>query len=307
MTGIRVIPDNNDIVVWKLDEVTTPFVNSSTSTSAPSHATSDLSTRSGTFVPQQPSPFAADGTNSALQFTATNSSSPRNFISGASGVEPAFPLTISAWIYLRSYGTSGYVEHLFTKQHTAGVWSGGTFSTLTMQSFTPNGSTHAIYMNGTTGTVAYWTVPLNMWCHVGMTYDGSITKNYLNGTLVQQWATTGAINWGGHGPWFIGAIPAGSGDPEESPLSICDIRIANIARPLSYFQDVFKKGAMTSGNGLPTTTYYKLRAYDLACTTITPVYWISSFLNYSEAPTAPCGSINTLGPIEILETWTILG
>ena len=52
MAGIRIEPDNNDIVVWRLDEASAPFVNSSTSTNAISTATSNLTTLSGTVLTQ---------------------------------------------------------------------------------------------------------------------------------------------------------------------------------------------------------------------------------------------------------------
>jgi hypothetical protein len=80
MSGIRVAPDNNDIVVWRLDEASAPFVNSSTSTNAVSTAISNLTTLSGSVLTQQPSIFAASGTNSAVHFIGNNSGSPRNFI-----------------------------------------------------------------------------------------------------------------------------------------------------------------------------------------------------------------------------------
>lgn len=303
----RVAPDNNDIVVWKFDDASAPFVNSSTSTSAPSHVISDLATLSGTIILQQPSPFAASGTNSSVWFTGNNSGSPRNFISGANNFEPAVPFSISGWIYLRHYNNTGFVQHMFNKQHTAGVWSGVTFSIITIQNQSTGTSTYSFYSNGLPGTIAYWTFPLNMWCHVGMVVDGSTTTNYLNGNIVQQWASAGSVNWGGHGPWFFGAIPSGSGNPEETACSVCDVRIANVARPQSYFQNIYRKATFIDSTGRPIYKYYKIRAYDTACSTPTPVIWVSRNLDYSDAPTAPCGSALTLGPLEIMDTWDALG
>src|SRR5512135_1411566 len=123
MVGIRIAPDNNDLVVWKLDEATAPFVNSSTSPSAPSHAVSDLNSISGTVLTQQPSPFAASGPGSAVQFTGNNSGSPRNFIAGANNFLPQPPMTISCWLMIRNYDTTGFTQHGVAKQTTTGVWS----------------------------------------------------------------------------------------------------------------------------------------------------------------------------------------
>lgn len=319
MVGIRVTPDNNDIVVWKLDEAVAPFVNSSTSTNAVSNAISDLTTLSGTVLTQQPSLFSAEGANSCVQFTSNNSSSPRNFISGANNFNPQGPLTVSFWMYLRQYNVTGFTQHWLSKQHTAGVWSGVFaqvgFGNRTFVSQPLAMDFFAITATGGGPTIANeYTVPLHTWSHLGLVYDGATQKAYINGVLVGQTNATGSINYGNSGPWFLGAIPSGSGNPEESAISICDVRFANIARPQSYFQDIYRKGMLSIGEsssitGSPITTYYKLRAYDTNCSTATPVYWVSSRTDYSGIgiTSIPCGDISTLGPIEIVEQWDVLG
>jgi hypothetical protein len=311
MVGIRVTPDNNDIVVWKLDDAAAPFINSSTSGSAPSHAVSDLATLSGTGAGaprlQQPSPFAGTGSNTAVLFSGNNAGSPRNYILGANNVEPQAPVTFSFWMYMRIYA-NGLTQHFFAKQHTAGVWS-GVFAQIELQNRTHVSQSTAFDLFAVTATGggmildASNNIPLNVWCHIGLVYDGAFQYGYLNGNLVGQTAATGSIVYGNHGPWFFGG-PLGSGSVEEGAYSICDFRIANVARPQSYFQDVYRKAIMPLTNGNPIVTYYKLRAYDTSCSTPTPVYWVSTSVNYNDAPAAPCGS---LGPIEIMDTWTSIG
>lgn len=317
MVGIRVAPDDNDIVVWKMDEAAAPFVNSSTSPSAISNAISDLATLSGDVKLQQPSLFSASGQNTCVQFTSTNSNSPRNFISGANNLEPQGPVTFSFWILLRQYNVTGFTQHWLSKQHTAGVWS-GVFAQVGFGNRQHVSQPQALDFFAVTATgggnviPSEYTIPLYAWCHVGLVYDGSTQKSYINGVLVGNTAATGAINYGNHGPWFMGAIPSGSGNPEECAVSICDIRIANIARPQSYFKNIYQNGVLpsnqsSSGTGSPVTTFYKLRAYDLACATPSPVYWVSNKIDYAGAVGIPCGSSSTLGPIEIVETWNKLG
>jgi hypothetical protein len=306
MVGTRVAPDNNDIVVWKLDDSAAPFINSSTSPSAVSHAISDLATLSGTVLLRQSSPFAVSGANGSVQFTATNSGSPRNFISGANNFEPAFPLSISGWLNLRSYNTTGFVQHPINKQDTAGVWSGITFDVVFMQNQSIGSSTYFFGLStaGAQGTRQNFTVPLNTWIHIGLTYDGSNQITYLNGNIVAQWSSTGATTWGGHGPWWWGAIPAGSGNPEETAMSVCDFRFANIARPQSYFQNIYQQAILNNtGQQSVSTTFYKMRAFDLYYTTI-PVYWNDSIISYANAPASPSG--DGLGPIEIMDVWKVL-
>lgn len=309
MVGTRVTPDNNDIVVWNFDDAAAPFINSSTSGSAPSHATSDLATLSGNVMLQQPSPFAPYGTNSSVLFVGNNSSSPRNFISGANTIVPQSPVSFSCWIYIRTYDSTGFTQHFFSKQHTTGTWS-GVFAQVGLQNrrYTSQATAFDLFLASATGTSiildAGNNIPLNMWCHVGLVYDGINKYGYLNGNLVGQTAGTGSIDYGNNGPWFFGAIPSGGGNPEEGQYSICDFRIANVARPQSYFQNIYRLGMLQDANGQPFVTYYKLRAYDLSCSTPTAVYWVSTTINYNDAPSAPCGS---LGPIDILDSWTKIG
>jgi len=312
MSGTRIEPDNNDLVVWKLDEAAAPFVNSSTSPSAPSHAVSDLATLSGTVLLQQPSLFAASGNNSCVQFTGSNSSSPRNFIAGANNFTLQAPITISFWIYLRAYNTTGFTQHPFMKQMNTGNWS-STFGALGLQNRTYTSQSSAwdlffVTASGGAGTVsAENTISLYNWTHVGLTYDGATQIGYINGSIVATGTASGNINYGTTpGPWFVGAIPAGSGNPEEPVCSICDIRIANVARPQSYFQNVYRNGVLSPGTGSnPLSQYYKLRAYDTTCSNSPPVYWVSNGINYNGAPSPPCGG--SLGPIEIVQSWTKLG
>jgi hypothetical protein len=309
MVGIRVAPDENDVVVWKFDDASAPFVNSSTSTNALPHNISDLSTLSGTVYLQQPSPFAPYGTNSCVVFSGNNSGSPRNFISGANNVELQYPVTFSCWVYLRTYYYTGFTQHYFSKQHTAGVWS-GVFAQICLQNRTYTGQSTAfdLFMlptvsGGALVLDANNNIPLNQWVHVGITYDGSTVNGYLNGNIIGSVTTSGNINYGNHGPWFFGSIPSGSGNPEEGQYAIADFRIANIARPQSYFQNIYRQAMLQSTASVtPINTYYKLRAYDMTCSTPTAVYWISKNIDYSDAPPAPCGALSSL---EVLETLQI--
>lgn len=321
MVGTRIAPDNNDICVWKLDEATAPFVNSSTSPNSVG-STGNLTVISGTVLTQQPSPFAAFGTNSSVQFTGNNSGSPRNTINGANNFLPQPPFTVSGWMQIRNYDTTGFTQHGLFKQTTTGVWSGSTFASIDWcqneryngggfsntakfdLSITYNSAGNGV--NAVTNTDN--TITLGLWHHVGLTYDGTNVDGYLNGNWVSTSAGPGfnqVYYSGTPGPWSMGAIPSGSGSPEESNMSFCDIRIANIIRPQSYFQQIYQSAALNINSGLSAVTrYIKMRAYDLGCTKPTPVYWIDTTVSYANAPAAPCGG--PLGPIEIMEVYPVL-
>lgn len=316
MVGIRIDPDNNDIVVWKLDEATIPFVNSSTSGSAPSHAVSDLTSISGTVFTQQPSPFAASGPNSAIQLLGNNSGSPRNFISGANNFMPQPPFTVSAWYYQRAYDTTGFTQHGLTKQTTTGVWGGTTFGSIDLaqnRRYASLPTQYDFYLaNNSAGNggdaiaVQDFTIPLNTWSHIGLTYDGTTILAYINGNNVASATASpgGNVYYSGTpGPWFIGAIPSGSGNPEEGQYGMCDVRIANVVRNRAYFQNIYQNAMFNTGNVLPTTRYYKLRAFDAILTT-QAVYWVDTSISYASAPASPSGG--GFGPIEVMETWVVV-
>lgn len=317
MVGIRVAPDNSDVVVWKLDEATTPFVNSSTSPSAISHANSDLTTLSGTILLQQPSLFAASGTNSCIQLIGNNSGSPRNFISGANNYNPQPPITISCWYYQRAYDTTGFTQHGVTKQSALNTWSGSSFGSIDLaqnRRYASQSNQYDFYFNtgfGLSGadvvTPVDFTIPLNTWCHIGMTYDGTTAFAYINGNSLGSVTAspTGNIVYGGTpGPWFIGAIPSGSGNPEEGQFGMCDVRIANVIRPQSYFQNIYQNGMLNNNSQISViTTFYKMRAFDIFYTS-TPVYWTDTVVSYQNAPASPSGL--GLGPIEVVQLWNVL-
>lgn len=319
MVGTRIAPDNNDIVVWKLDEANAPFVNSSTSTSAPSHAISDLATLSGTVLRQQPSPFAASGTNSCISFTGNQSGSPRNFVSGANNFLPQPPFTISMWMMIRNYDTSGLTQHGLAKQTTTGVWSGTTFSSINVaQNERYNGSgvnaqrfdftvvNNSSNQGGNANTSGDLTINLYNWSHIGHSYDGTTVLSYINGNQVGSATASpgGNVYYSGTpGPWFMGAIPSGSGSPEECNMSFCDVRVANIIRPLSYFQTIYQSGAQNPATFLILTKWYKLRVYDLGCPTPTPLVWTDTVPALTNVPASSCGG--PFSPLEILETFTV--
>jgi hypothetical protein len=136
---------------------------------------------------------------------------------------------------------------------------------------------------------------------------GSISTVFSNSTTIPSAGTRlifspSAVS--SPGAWVMGATPpylvTSSTTKEEANYSIQDVRIANIVRPPSYFQAIYKFGALPAkaSNGI---LYYKLRAFDLSCVTPTPVTWIDTEISLTNAPIFPCS-----GPysnIEVLDAW----
>lgn len=257
----RVDPDNNDIVVWKLDEATAPFINSSTSNLgvAPG-STANLTTLATSLTQGKEDPIrqvcGPYGPGSyGLMFLGTNS---RARVDGANAFQPQPPITLSMWMKLQGRQPTGYTMHFLQKQHSINVWS-GRFTDIGMNDVVYNGDPLA-FEGGctTTGNIGHGArasatkrLQLGRWSHVGLTISASILmKVYINGMQVAQDGPSGvtAIDYdatASSGPWFLGAIPGGSGATEPAWATYADVRIANIVREQPYFQNIYEQGMLT--------------------------------------------------------------
>ncbi len=316
----RISPDPNDQIVWLLNETSGPYRN--TGVLLPNDSNTDLTitntiirTGNGIFdnCPQLPS----------TSNFPTGSSATRNYAAGARVVNIAPPMTLSCWVYLRSYTTSNNTTIIGKEYRDSSITSSWTapFNAIGISTLTTNGGGDWVVnvaINNTTQvslTVTDFVIPFGVWSHIGITHDGTAIRAYLNGCQciyysgATQLSSTAAstISYtdgtNGFGFWKIGAITAtGSSNKEESSANIQDVRIANVARPLSYFKNVYKAGALPlQAGGFTSAQYFKLRAYDTSCATPTPVVWIDTQISLANAPAFPCSGPYT-SP-EVLETW----
>lgn len=320
----RIAPDLFDQLVWTLSETSGPYRN--TGQFAPNNSITDLTIvnsviRTGTGLFTTNCPQMPGTTNFPV-----GSSSTRNNIIGANTVTFAPPLTVSCWVNLRQYSTSQN-QTIFAKEYRDPSLSGNSwvapFNCFCIGTTTSNGGGDwfvSMAANATTQnvvTIIDFPLPFQLWAHIGFTYDGSLVRIYLNGCQMMNYSgqtqlTTfaqSAISYtdgtNGYGPWRVGAIQStGSTNREEGNLQICDIRVANVVRPLSYFKRVYAAGALPGLAGKSVSAqYYKLKAYDLSCSTPTYVTWVDTQVSLANAPSFPCS-----GPYsapEVIDTWYV--
>jgi len=316
----RIAPDLFDQIVWPLTETSGAYRN--TGQYLPNDLSTDLNItnsiiRTGTGLfdncPQVP------GTSNF----PTGSSSTRNYIAGGQNILLDAPITLSCWVNMRSYTTSNAQTIVGKEYRDSSLISSWTnpYYAMNISLLTTNGGGDwqaAIATSSSTRatfSVTDFPIPIGTWSHVGMTYDGLYLRVYLNGCQMIYYSggvqyntvAASALSYtdgtNGYGYWRIGAITAtGSTSKEEPNMQIQDVRIANIARPLSYFKNIYAAGALPIPAGrVANAQYYKLRAYDLACSTPTEVTWVDTQISLTNAPAFPCG-----GPYsepEVLETW----
>ena len=250
----RVLPDDDDVIVWKLDETSLPFANSSSSPYSLG-SSANLVTANGTVTAGCPGLFTKCVRFAGFGNFPVGASSSYNRLETAGGsagdVPP--PITVSGWVNVRSWhnGGDGYGYMLMKRYRNDQSWSPPYVSLDFTMWNTVDGTWRADVTVGGTNqqllmSATDFPMPLNAWTHIGMTYDGTVLKAYLNGALsgTLTASPTGSIDFGTHGPWVFGAAANGDGSKQEGCYSACDFRVARIIRPLEYFKNIYRQGVL---------------------------------------------------------------
>jgi hypothetical protein len=254
----RIATDANDQLVYTFDEADAPFLNSGSGGSA------NL-TRNGTVVANQTGLFTK-----SVRFPG-DSVSPHNYLKTADNIaEVAYPVTLSCWSFGIALGywggTYGSWGGLIIKQRATGTWAypppaPNAALALRVREYSADGISIGLKTVGDTNTV-WWLVGPGLrtysWNHIGMTYDGAYVKAYINGRLVLNTAKTGAIDYGAHGQWVIGATPGSEKNFNGYEITNCglcgyvdDVRVASVIRSASWFSDVWTYGSTVTGGIQP--------------------------------------------------------
>lgn len=158
-------------------------------------------------------------------------------------------VTLSCWICPSNYGSSesGLVYKLLDNNS----WSNSPKPTVAM-GISLDSSGNALNYISVDGVVYKNTVPgvkLDRWSLLTMTFNGVDFKSYLNDAQITSQSlslTTGNIDWGNHGSWFVGSFPETN---TSLNTKICDVRLESSVRSLvdvKSLYDLFSKDIIGS-------------------------------------------------------------
>lgn len=231
----RLLPDSHDVAVFAFDEVagSTTFVNTGSGTG---NLTSNGVTN---FTPGQAGVFT-----SAVHVQGENGG---QGITAAGAFQPTSAITLSMWVKPTVFFYANMGRFFFKPYNYS--WSSPYVST-TIEFTDGAGNGHA-YIATNTGTILLpfgtGTIPANVFTHVGLAFDGQYLKLYANGVLINTGNVSpgSVIDWGTSQPWVVGRT-YNSSQPEAADVYLCDLRIANTARDITYFQQVYALATETA-------------------------------------------------------------
>jgi hypothetical protein len=198
------------------------------------------------------------GSHKAFGFWGGTATEQRDYICGASGLRPAFPVTISMWVKPWGFAEARFENILFREYFPSDAEGNGTWSApfVTMQMYFTNAGDGTWGIGMTTGGVAH-TIDCSVqrdgfrsriqaqqgqWNHMGLTYDGTTLAMWINGLLGPTLAVSGAIDYTNPSAgWVIGSNPpVATATLNHLSASITELRIANGIRPSSWWQAMFE-------------------------------------------------------------------
>jgi len=175
----KVSPDNNDILVYNLDETSGAYKNSGSY--FPNDPSTDLTVsgtviRTGTGVHGTDCPYFPGAGN-----YPSGASSTRNYIYGADTINPDPPITVSLWVNQRNYINNSnfqqYIKKLFREHTTTNTWA-TPYTAWEISNASGNSGQDLFFSVASSATtrdsftITDFPMPLAQWNHIGFTFDG---------------------------------------------------------------------------------------------------------------------------------------
>jgi hypothetical protein len=236
----RIAPDGYDVLVHMLSD------------SAGTHINAGTAGSTGNFTDYGSPVFGCSGLlGDAMYSPGYYLVNARNGTGGANDVLVTPNVSLSGWVFMRRSTNSA--AEIFNKQYFLNGWS-APFLTFGFQTHSASDQCDLyITIGGVLQTVlrtpTTYPLPISRWFHLGGTWDGTTVKFYINGNLSTSANYSGTIDYGtvgNRGQWYVGGIP-GTTVNADSPTIVQDVRIANIVRPQSYFQNIYYNGMFVNG------------------------------------------------------------
>lgn len=212
-TSRRITSYTNAILRWKLNENTAigtvVFANSGSYGSG--SGVYDLTIAgTGTAKAQAVLPGVRGVLQRGVRFYGPRAAQHNGLIGGTPAAVPAAgaQLTVSCW-YMQRVLNATATATILRKMYSATLSS--TTAPSVQLGIATTGQLRCSITTGTNGAGTFTSgngstvIPVNVWSHLAMTYDGINVRIYLNGTQDGVFAKTGNIDWNTlGGPWAIG-------------------------------------------------------------------------------------------------------
>jgi hypothetical protein len=228
-----------------------PFVDAVAGNNLALYDTNPEAAASRFFEIGAPGPFGG-----SVVFKGGSGTNERDYLYGASTIEPTGGLTIDMWI--KPYTLTG-AANLIQKEFSPSAWAAPFVSAQLYQavnsgewgvSVAIGGSRYAIDAIGHGNSVQHLRLVYGVWNHIGLTLDGEWLRAYVNGLLADTVSAEGPVDWGTHGAWVLGGSRAiGAAALDAANGAIGRTRISKVARPLSYFFNSYQ-GAVVGVAGV---------------------------------------------------------
>ena len=228
-------PDANDLHVWYLNESAgeTSFANSGTSSLTLSPSGGIVSGSTGIWSPG---------------VYLSNTTAGTCLSSGDTTDDPGGGyVTASIWVYF--FANAGENAVMFVKFANSSGWS-APYASWRLARY--SNATHFSVATGPLGadfhdiganTALAPDMVSDQWNHVGLTYDGTKLRGYVNGNLSAESSIAGSVYYpGSPGAQYVVGTDSGRSTLTTVRGVYADARVASVVRPDSWFRDVYRRG-----------------------------------------------------------------